>query len=300
MQRKSRNAFSDLQAELLPKIDVAIERAIELTCQNAPQRLRAAIQYAWLAPGKRLRPMLALLAAKTLGADVMLAMPAAVAVEAIHCYSLIHDDLPAMDDDDLRRGRPTSHIKFDEATAILAGDALQPIAFAVLANSSLGSHKIAESVRLLGSAAGPQYLVGGQMEDMLAEQSGTADVETLARIHRGKTGAMIRVSVQLGAVAAGADDREFAAMSEFGDTIGLAFQIVDDLLDVQSDEQTMGKRTGKDAERGKLTYPGLYGVAASQAKASELLEKAIATLQPFEPRQSDLIGLAEFIINRSN
>lgn len=293
-------AFQQRRAYLLPLIDEAIANAIESYCRQSPERLKQAIAYSWLAPGKRLRPLLVLLTAEAIGADFQAAMPAAVAVEAVHCYSLIHDDLPAMDDDDLRRGRPTCHIQFDEATAILAGDALQPLAFAALASEIADATIAQRAVSLLAGAAGASALVGGQMEDILAEREKKADAQLLARIHAGKTGAMIRVSTQLGALLAGADERQLQAVTRFGDAIGLAFQIVDDLLDVESDEQSMGKRTGKDAKSGKLTYPSIYGIESSRRRAGELVEEAIDALSIFDSSNSGLIGLARYVCQRSN
>ncbi len=230
---------------MLPLIDAGIQKAIATHCATTPRLLRDAIEYSWLAPGKRLRPLLALLAAEAISNDFAMAMPAAVAVEAIHCYSLIHDDLPAMDDDDLRRGRPTCHIQFDEATAILAGDALQPLAFAVLSNGIEDAVIARQAVQLLSDAAGANNLVGGQMEDILAEREKARDAELLSRIHMGKTAAMIRVSVQLGGLCAGASEAQMAAITVFGKSVGLAFQIVDDLLDIESTAESMGKRTGR-------------------------------------------------------
>jgi geranylgeranyl diphosphate synthase type II len=292
--------FQERRSHLLPLIDQAISSAIDVYCSQSPDRLKDAITYSWLAPGKRLRPLLVLLTAEAAGADFQAAMPAAVAVEAIHCYSLIHDDLPAMDDDDLRRGRPTCHIQFDEATAILAGDALQPLAFAVLASEIPDAAIAQRALKYLANAAGASALVGGQMEDILAERHKIADADQLARIHRGKTGAMIRVSTQLGALLAGADERQLQAVTRFGDAIGLAFQIVDDLLDVESDAESMGKRTGKDAKLGKLTYPSIYGIESSRRRANELVEQAIEALSIFDSSCSGLIGLAQYVCHRSN
>ena len=292
--------FQRRRGELTEAVDAAILEAIDRHCGDAPKRLREAIRYSWTAPGKRLRPMLALLAAEAVGAPWRAAMPAAVAVEAIHCYSLIHDDLPAMDDDDLRRGRPTCHVRFDEATAILAGDALQPLAFAVLAVGYRDPAVIARSVALLSEAAGACQLVGGQAEDIEAEGRGWQDAELLSRIHRRKTGAMIRVSVELGGLAGGADDAGLQRLTAFGEAVGLAFQIVDDLLDVQSDSQAMGKRTGKDAARGKLTYPGVYGVEASREKAAELMRSAVDAAGPLGPAAGGLLALARFVYERDS
>ncbi len=290
----------DRRQLLKQSVDNAILAAIKTYCHDSPRRLRDAIEYSWMAPGKRLRPLLALLASEAIGGDAMAALPAAVAVEAIHCYSLIHDDLPAMDDDDLRRGRPTCHIQFDEATAILAGDALQPIAFAVLADGYSDPTIACKSSRLLAEAAGPMGMVAGQADDIFAEQEKSVDKELLSRIHARKTGAMIRVSVELGAIAAGATASELDLMSRFGTAIGLAFQIVDDLLDVQSDVATMGKRTGKDAAAGKLTYPAIYGVDESRMEAARLMQVAIDALGELKETDTGLLELARFVVQRSN
>ncbi len=292
--------FLARKSDFLPLIDEAIAQAVQTYCQRAPSRLREAIEYSWLAPGKRLRPLLALLAAEAVCGDGHVAIPAAVAVEAIHCYSLIHDDLPAMDDDDLRRGRSTCHVQFDEATAILAGDALQPLAFACLSNGIQNPVISRRAVQLLSEAAGPSWLVGGQMEDILAEQEKSVDADRLRTIHAGKTGAMIRVSTQLGALCAQAEEQQLAAMTCFGNAVGLAFQIVDDLLDVESNAETMGKRTGKDAKLGKLTYPSIYGIEESRRKANELISEAIEALSIFNSSQAGLIGLAQYVCQRSN
>lgn len=284
---------------MVRQVDLAIEEAIERFCQTAPLRLSAAIRYSWLAPGKRLRPILVLLAAEAVGGASEWAMPAAVAVEAIHCYSLIHDDLPAMDDDDLRRGRPTLHVQFDEATAILAGDALQPLAFACLAAAQRPVAQIAEAVQCLAAAAGPTALVGGQMLDIEAETSG-GDLRTLEAIHRGKTAAMIRVSCELGAIFGSGNEQHRRALTLYGEQIGLAFQIVDDLLDVRSDQAAMGKRTGKDAAAGKLTYPGLMGIQAAERTAGECIAAAAAALKPLGTAAERLIELAEYVSSRKS
>jgi geranylgeranyl diphosphate synthase, type II len=284
---------------------------------GGPHPLVDAIEYSLMAPGKRLRPLLALWAAEVVGGDYSVAFPAAVAVELIHCYSLIHDDLPAMDDDDLRRGRPTCHIQFDESTAILAGDALQPMAFAVLAHSFQPPELAARACQLLAVAAGPVALVGGQADDLQAEKTDWSQIsepsalaaggarETdakslLARIHARKTGAMIRVSLELGALAARATPEQMAAIGLYGQAIGQSFQIVDDLLDVQSTSEQLGKRAGKDEAAGKLTYPRLYGVPESILAAKDYTEKAIRALEMFGSRGEPLIRLAETILERTH
>jgi geranylgeranyl pyrophosphate synthase len=217
----------------------------------------------------------------------------------IHCYSLIHDDLPAMDDDDLRRGQPTCHKKFDEATAILAGDALQAMAFSVLVEEITTPHLAVTACRILTRAAGPEGLVGGQMDDLWAEKHGGSEA-LLEAIHRRKTGCMIGVSVLLGGLLAGADPKQLQALAEYGDCIGLAFQIVDDLLDVEGSAAAVGKRTGKDQSRGKLTYPGIYGLEASRKRASELIERATQVVDRDDLNSQGLISLARYVLNRSH
>jgi geranylgeranyl diphosphate synthase type II len=272
--------------------------------EDCPRQLAEAMRYSLLAPGKRLRPLLALLAADACGGDEAAAMPAACAVEMIHAYSLIHDDLPAMDDDDLRRGRPTCHKVYGEALAILAGDALLTLAFEVLAREVQPSATAAECCALLGRAAGCSALVGGQADD-LAGQFSAGGVESLMAIHRRKTGAMMLVSLQLGATIAGADERQLAALTEYGQCLGLAFQITDDLLDVRGETQAMGKRVNKDSDRGKLTYPGLLGIEESERRAEALVAQAIRALEPLETRAAGfqavgLQALAHYVLHRNH
>ncbi len=267
--------------------------------EDCPRQLSEAMRYSLLAPGKRLRPLLALLAAGACGGDETAAMPAACAVEMIHAYSLIHDDLPAMDDDDLRRGRPTCHKVYGEALAILAGDALLTLAFEVLARDVQPPVVAAECCAQLGRAAGCSALVGGQADD-LAGQFSDGSVETLMAIHRRKTGAMMLVSLQLGATIAGADERQLAALTEYGQCLGLAFQITDDLLDVRGETQAMGKRVNKDSDRGKLTYPGLLGIEESTRRAEALVDQATRALEPLEPQAAGLQALALYVLHRNH
>lgn len=256
------------------------------------------MRYSLLSPGKRLRPILTLMAAEACRGSIEAAMPAACAVEMIHAYSLIHDDLPAMDDDDLRRGRPTCHKVFGEAMAILAGDALLTLAFEVIAKGVQPPAMAAACCAALAEAAGPCQLVGGQADDV-AGQGGAADSASLESIHHRKTGAMFRVSLRLGAMTAGADRREWNALDDYGCRLGLAFQITDDLLDVRSDEATTGKRVGKDAEMGKLTYPGLLGIEPSEAYAAQLVSQACEALEPLGPGADGLRALALHIRQRN-
>lgn len=270
------------------------------------------MRYALLAPGKRLRPALVLMACEAAGGEINDGLPGAVAVEMIHAYSLIHDDLPAMDDDDLRRGRPTVHVEFDQATAILAGDALQAQAFAHLLENVPEPIKAAEAARVLALAAGPSHLVGGQSDDLAAEYAFPAEespldpaeiarrLDHLETIHRRKTGALFSASLQLGAILAGANNEVRRALVDYAGDIGLAFQVVDDLLDETADSQTLGKRTGKDAGRGKLTYPGLLGLEGARQKAIQLIESARQQAGVFGDSGWRLSWLAEYILERTH
>lgn len=282
--------------ELRETVDSALDGFTRLS-DDCPSRLLQAMRYSLLAEGKRLRPLLVLLAAEACGGRVSDALPAACAIEMIHAYSLIHDDLPAMDDDDLRRGRPTCHRQFDEATAILAGDALLTLAFEVLAKHTSPKGKAGECCALLAQAAGPCRLVGGQADDILAETGGHS-LELLERIHRRKTGALIEVASVLGAVLAGADDPRIQALSEYGRQLGLAFQITDDLLDVEGEEGVVGKRLGKDQDRRKLTFPGLLGMEESRRRAMAAVEQACRAVEGFGASARHLTALARYIAER--
>lgn len=293
------NILGQRWEEAVALVDSELTGCVMRLPPACPERLREAIGYSLLAPGKRLRPLLCLLANQALGGTLEKAIPAACAVEMIHCYSLIHDDLPAMDDDDLRRGRPTCHIRFDEATAILAGDALIAMAFEELAHRFEPPSARGKAVLALARAAGPAALVGGQMDDLWAEKNG-GDKVLLAAIHTRKTGAMITVSLELGGLSAGAGSEQLDRLRQYGEHIGLAFQIVDDLLDEQSSDQQMGKRTGKDRDRGKLTYPGLYGLEASRREARRQIDGAIAAIGAFGPEAIPLRQLATFVLERSH
>ncbi|MAT68831.1 MAG: farnesyl-diphosphate synthase [Planctomycetaceae bacterium] len=281
----------------LAAIEAALDAATRLG-DRCPPHLGEAIRYALLAPGKRLRPQLVLMATEACGGDPSAAMPAAVAVEMIHAYSLVHDDLPAMDDDDLRRGRPTCHKQFDEATAILAGDALQPLAFETLAAGIQPPELAGRCCLELARAAGPRELVGGQADDLAAEHQ-SPGLEQLQRIHERKTGALFRVSLRLGALVAGATDDQLDALDRYAWNLGLAFQVTDDLLDVAGEEAAVGKRLGKDSRQGKITYPALLGVEASRAKAAELIAGAVAAVSILGERGGPLVALAEFVGRRN-
>ena len=266
---------------------------------DCPPNLGAAIRHSLLAPAKRLRPILVLLAAEACGCDRGQVLPAACAVEMIHTYSLIHDDLPAMDDDDLRRGLPTCHVKFGEATAILAGDALLAQAFEVLATGIHPPSAAARCVGELARAAGACELVGGQADDLDAETTG-GDLQRLEAIHRRKTGAMFRVSLRLGGIAAGGDDRQLNALDAYGEKLGLAFQITDDLLDRNGNEAALGKRTNKDQDLGKLTFPSLLGIEESRRRAAVLVEDACKATAMFGEAAGPLVALAKYVLARDH
>ncbi len=284
-------------------IEAALDR-VTASVPGSPERLTSAVRYSVLAPGKRMRPLLTLLACEAVGGDWHDALPAACAVELIHVYSLIHDDLPAMDNDELRRGRPTCHIEFDEATAILAGDCLQMLAIETLAHE-LPADRGLRCCQILSQASGRANLVGGQADDLAAEgRFGPIDaqlaqpVEFLKSIHRRKTSALIEASLQLGGVAGGASLDHLRALVEYGRAIGLAFQIVDDCLDLESTPQQMGKMTKKDSELGKLTYPGLLGLSESRKLAQQLCSDARSAITVFGERGEALARLATFVVER--
>ena len=242
--------------------------------------------------------MLVLLAAEACGGTIDEAMPAACAVEMIHAYSLIHDDLPAMDDDDLRRGLPTCHKQFDEATAILAGDGLLTLAFEVLATHISPPNIAAHCCAVLAKAAGVAGMVGGQADDMAGGLEGD-DLDRIESIHSRKTGALISASLELGAICAGAESEQIDALTAYGRRLGLAFQVTDDLLDVRGDSTAVGKRIGKDAEQGKATYPALLGVEASIRRAEELIEVACDALRPLGAKGAGLEAVARYVLERN-
>ncbi len=265
-----------------------------------PEQLHRAMRYSLLAGGKRLRPALVLAAGEAFGADTDDLMPAACAIEMIHTYSLIHDDLPAMDNDDLRRGRPTCHKAFGEAVAILAGDALLTQAFRVLAADApkRDAERQVRVIREVATAAGTvEALIGGQMADIESEGE-NVDGSTLEYIHRSKTGAMIAASVVVGGIVAGANGDQIEKLRAYGECIGLAFQIADDILDVTSTSEQLGKTPGKDQAANKATYPAIHGIAASQTRARELVEEAVEIVSSLGLKTQVLEEIARFIIAR--
>lgn len=266
-----------------------------------PPRLLAAMRHGALNGGKRLRPILVMETAKLFGRDDDGVLLAASALELVHCYSLVHDDLPAMDDDDLRRGRPTVHRAFDEATAILAGDALLTLAFDVIANEDVHDDP-AVRLRLsreLSRAAGIGGMAGGQMLDLESEHRDRSEAE-IRTLQSMKTGALLRYACRAGAFLAGAPAADLERMSRFGDVIGLAFQLADDLLDVESNPEAMGKATGKDAEAGKATLVGLWGVEKTRTELNKLLNESETLLAVYEGRAVSLAAIADYIVSRSN
>jgi farnesyl diphosphate synthase/geranylgeranyl diphosphate synthase type II len=283
------------------RIETVLARALEIE-GGATSRLIEAMQYSTLAGGKRVRPVLVYATGEALGAPLELLDAAAAAVELIHVYSLVHDDLPAMDNDDLRRGRPTCHRAFDESTAILVGDALQARAFEVLANAPAAINASArlEMLRVLADAIGTRGMAGGQAIDLESVKQSLTEA-ALERMHRQKTGALIQASVLLGAISAGGLDVPLrAALAEFGGEIGLAFQIQDDILDVEGTTTTLGKRAGADADRVKPTYPSVMGMEKSREQAHRRRDRAIAALEPWGTRFAPLREFANFLVARAN
>jgi geranylgeranyl diphosphate synthase type II len=293
----------DLKAYLEERRQL-VNRALEayLPAVRGPAfRVVQAMHYSLFVGGKRLRPILCLAAAEAVGGDAGEALPVACALEMVHTYSLIHDDLPAMDDDDLRRGQPTCHKKFDEATAILAGDGLLTEAFHILAAAAPrfeGREAVLLDVtELLAKAAGYRGMVGGQMLDLMAEGRQISFKE-LELIHRFKTGALLTAATRSGALVGGGNRQEVTALTAYGEKFGLAFQVTDDLLDVEGDTAEMGKAAGQDEKRRKATYPALVGLEASRQWAGRLVAEAVAALEPFSDRAAPLRELAQYLLVR--
>ncbi len=289
-------------AARLHDFQARIERALEARLPSAdvvPTRLHAAMRYSALQGGKRVRPALVYATGEIFDVPAATLDAAAAAVEMIHVYSLIHDDLPAMDDDDLRRGRPTCHRQFDEATAILAGDALQVLAFQSLAADSVAAERRVAMISLLAEASGTRGMAGGQAID-LAAVGRSLTLEEVEEMHRRKTGALLEASVLLGALGSErVDAATRARLERFGSRLGLAFQIVDDILDIEGDPALLGKTVGADIAHNKPTYPAVIGIAAARERARRLHDEALAELEPFGERGAMLRWLADYIIGRS-
>jgi len=289
-------------ARWTPRIEEELDRLLPPAAAE-PRAAHEAMRYSVQAGGKRLRPALVLLGARAAGGLEDDVLGVACAVECVHTYSLIHDDLPAMDDDDTRRGRPSCHRQFGEAVAILAGDALNTLAFELLARTAPDSSRVPALVQTLCRAAGTAGMVGGQMRDLEAAERGradpgrTPDVEEVRAIHTGKTAALFTASLQLGAIAVDAEPELVAALAGAGERLGLAFQIVDDVLDEAGDASVMGKSTGKDRSQGKATYPAAVGVAQSRALAADLVRDATAALDG-RPGGDLLASLGAFVLER--
>ena len=278
--------------------DALVNATSQFAATGAPAELVKAMQYSLAAGGKRMRPALVLESARACGStDDTTATIAATAIELVHTFSLVHDDLPAMDDDDLRRGMPTNHKVFGEAMAILAGDAMLSTAFEWLATKIPDPHTAIALVRELATATGPTGMIGGQVLDMAA-QGQTLSRQQLETVHAAKTGALLTCACRMGAIAAGASESQLAAVTTFGRHVGLAFQIIDDVLDVTATPEELGKATNKDAARGKNTYPQLLGMDASRTAAAEQLALGLAALEPLGDAANGLRTLARFVVER--
>jgi farnesyl diphosphate synthase len=289
-------AFEATFARRCARLHAALDRLLPDPSRE-PRRLHAAMRYAVLGEGKRIRPQLVYAAGVACGADEAALDATAVAVELVHAYSLVHDDLPAMDDDALRRGRPTVHVHFDDATAILAGDALQPLAFAAIAATHFEAAIRVELIATLAWASGADGMCGGQALDLAAtgQQQSLAELE---RMHALKTGALIRAAVRMGALCARADAQDLLRLDNYAGALGLAFQIRDDILDVEGDSHQLGKTAGKDAEQSKSTYPALIGIDGSRTLLDELGESLRDALAPMGDRGAELLALGELAIRR--
>lgn len=307
---RSRNGFDEFMplsdhrdfSIALPFSTEVVERAMDRLLPSAADpegKLYEAMRYAALGGGKRLRAFFVLAGSTLFGVSQVSAARVAAAVEFVHAYSLIHDDLPAMDDDDLRRGQPSCHKKFDEATAILAGDALQALAFEVLAHPDTHGDPTVriQLVTALARAIGPHGMVGGQMLDMIAEER-TLSIDEITRLQRLKTGALIAFSCAAGAILGKASDQSRLSLSAYAHDVGLAFQIADDLLDVESTSEALGKTAGKDARQGKATFVSLLGLERARDQASRLADQAALHLESFGPRADLLKQAARFVVDR--
>ena len=292
----------DLSAYLSERqksVEVALDQAI---ASRYPETIYDAMRYSLMAGGKRLRPILCLSSCELVGGTEAMAMPAACALEMIHTMSLIHDDLPAMDNDDFRRGKPTNHKVYGEDIAILAGDGLLTYAFEFIAarTQDVSADRILQAIVHLGKAVGPGGLVGGQVVDLESEGNPDVTVETLTWIHRHKTGALLEACVACGAILGGASEADLANLSQYAQDIGLAFQIVDDILDITASPEELGKTAGKDAQAQKATYPSFWGLDASRQEADRLISHAKSLLDPFGERAVPLQAIADYITARTH
>jgi geranylgeranyl diphosphate synthase type II len=285
-------------AERRPQVETALDHALAL---RYPETLYEAMRYSLLAGGKRLRPILCLASCELVGGRLDVAMPTACALEMIHTMSLIHDDLPAMDNDDYRRGRLTNHKVYGEDVAILAGDALLTYAFEHVATQTQGAspERVLRVIAGLGKAVGGEGLVGGQIVDLASEGNPDVNLETLTYIHNHKTAALLEIAVTSGAMLAGASDDELERLRQYAQRIGLAFQIVDDILDITSDSATLGKSAGKDLVAQKVTYPSLWGLEESRRQADQLIDDAKESLAGFGDLNRPLLAIADYIVART-
>ena len=279
------------------KVDQALTKYLP-SARTKPATIHQAMRYSLFASGKRIRPILTLAAAEACGGTIQQAMPLACAVECVHAYSLIHDDLPAMDDDDFRRGKPTNHKVYGEAIAILAGDALLTKAFEIAAQAKpTRRYPISQLIAELAATAGSLKLIAGQVADIEGEGEGL-DVKKLRFIHERKTSALLTCSVRLGAMTANATPRQLEALTVFGKNVGLAFQVIDDILDVTQSTEKLGKTAGKDADVEKATYPAVVGLEKSRLIASQLTQKAYTTLKPLGAKDEPLRAMAAYLLER--
>jgi geranylgeranyl diphosphate synthase type II len=284
-------------------VDDALDRYLPLG-EDLPASLHKSMRYSVFAGGKRIRPILLIAACETVGGNISQAMPAACAMEMIHTYSLIHDDLPAMDDDDFRRGNPTNHKVFGEAVAILAGDALLTEAFILLSNTAAASTVppavLVQVIQEIASCAGSRGMVGGQVVDMESEGNVDIDLATVQYIHTHKTGALIKASVKAGALLGGAGSKEAENLTRYGEAVGLAFQIADDILDIEGTTEEIGKDAGSDQARGKATYPAVMGLPEAKKRAAELVDIALDALSSFDAKADPLREIATYIVKRKS
>lgn len=299
-QPSSPQAFdlSAYLAERQPLVEAALDQSIAVVY---PETIYNSMRYSLMAGGKRLRPILCLATSELLGGTIDMAMPTACALEMIHTMSLIHDDLPAMDNDDYRRGKLTNHKVYGEDIAILAGDGLLTYAFEMIAKTQgVPADRVLKVITKVAKAVGAEGLVGGQVVDLESEGKSDVTIETLNFIHRHKTAALLEASVVSGAVLAGADDDQVARLSHYSQDIGLAFQIVDDVLDITSTAEELGKSVGKDVQAQKVTYPSLWGIDESRRQADQLIASAKEQLAPFGDRAAPLLALADYITARTH